>query len=517
MSSSHLVSLILVAAAACAAGAQGVWLLYNRHLAAERSFPVAAERTIADFVAKQRPARSDYERLATYFVEGFVTYASPQGGLAEYPGFKSGNGLRSDGLEGFSRIAPVLAALASQPGSTRHTLPSGRTVDVTEILARGVTAGTNPASPDYWGEIAHNDQRIVEAADIALAIWLARDTVWRRLPPDTRARVVDWLSGVNGRRTVDNNWHLFVAQVNVVLKAIGERYLQDEITRRIARVKQFHLGDGWFKDGSEGEVDYYNAWGFHYHLLWLSRIDPALTADLARPMATFSQQLLHLFGPNGMPAMGRSMCYRLAATAPLIQQAASPHPPIDPRQARRALDLTWRFFLANGAARRGRITQGYCGDDASILQSYSGPASCLWSLRSLVAALSIPAAHPFWAEAPSPLLVETGDFDVRFAAAGLRVVGTRATGNVRMVVEKNIPPDRQVDDALGPQPKLHPYTLTARLKDLVDGGIRRPDNEAAAYRAGHYDSNAPFCTCPGLVLMREHTMVEPVWPPDRAG
>lgn len=517
MNASHLVALILVATAACAAGAQGLWLLYNRHLAAERSFPIAAERAIADFAASQRPARSDYERLAAYFIEGFLTYSSSQGGLAHYPGLKSGNGARSDGLEGFSRMAPVLATLASQPGSPKLTLPSGRKVDVTEILARGVTAGTNPASPDYWGEIAHYDQRIVEAADIALALWLARDTVWHRLPVATRAHVVTWLSGVNGRRTVDNNWHLFVAQVNVVLKALGERYRQEEIVGRLARVGQFHLGDGWFRDGSEGEVDYYNAWGFHYHLLWLGRIDPTLGADLARPMARFAQQLLHLFGPNGMPAMGRSMCYRLAATAPLIQQSALSPSPIDPRQARRALDLTWRFFLANGAARRGRITQGYCGDDPSILQSYSGPASCLWSLRSLVAALAIPAEHPFWTEVPRPLPVEMGNFDVRLPAAGLRVVGTQATGNVRLVVESNLPPGLRGDAPPGPQPRIRPYTLMARLKDLVDGGIRRPDNEAAAYRAAHYDSNAPFCTCPGLVLIRSEAVDESMWTSGRPG
>lgn len=496
MTSSLLLTLGL-AIATCAAAGYIIWNLYYRHLAAERKFPARAEPTIKDFVGLRSPERRDYEILAAYFVDGFLAYASKEGGRASYPGLKSTNLHGADEIEGFSRMAPLLAALTCEPGSNALALPSGSVVDVGGILARGLTAGTSPTSCDYWGRIVDGDQRIVEAADIALAIWIARDTVWRRLPRETRACVVEWLSGVNDRRTVDNNWHLFVAQVNAILKDLGERHREDEITPRLARIGDFHLGDGWFRDGADGEIDYYNAWGFHYHLLWLMRIDPALGADLAQPMRRFAQQYIHLFGPNGFPAMGRSICYRLAATAPLVQQSANPNPPVEARQARRALDLTWRFFLANGAVRRGRITQGYCGDDPRVLQDYSGPASSLWSLRSLVAALSIPEDHPFWSETPAPLPVETSDFDVGFAACGLRAVGTRANGNVRLVMQK------QSNSTHGPKQKLKAYRLIERLKDFIDGGVRRPDNDQAAYLASHYDSNEPFLDCPGLVLIKE--------------
>ncbi len=39
-------------------------------------------------------------------------------------------------------------------------------------LTTGIIEGTNPLSPGYWGDINDFDQRSVEAADIALTVWL---------------------------------------------------------------------------------------------------------------------------------------------------------------------------------------------------------------------------------------------------------------------------------------------------------------------------------------------------------
>ena len=41
---------------------------------------------------------------------------------------------------------------------------------------------------------------------------------------------------------------------------------------------EFYLGDGWFTDGPDGPVDYYNAWGFYYHIGWIHRMNPGCCA-----------------------------------------------------------------------------------------------------------------------------------------------------------------------------------------------------------------------------------------------
>ena len=157
-----------------------------------------------------------------------------------------------------------------------------------------------------------------------------------------------------------------------------------------------------------------------------------------------------------------------------------------PAQARRALDLTWDFFLEHGALREGRITQGYCGDDAAILDNYSGSASCLWSLRSLIAALDLAPEAPFWTQGAEPLPVErpTSAGPSPWAMAGPRRL---AHPDVTIVNPAPLPET---------QTQLEPYGLVQRVLSAVRGTPRRPHNEAAKYDRATYGSVQPFCGCP---------------------
>ena len=461
-----------------------VWWLVP-HSAA---FPRSSEAVITAFAAKTAPTRRDYGDLIGYFVDGFLTYASAEFATADYPGYSSWHGALPDRIEGFSRMAPLMGAWLGAEPTTSLRLPSGRVIDLAALLSRALTAGTDPASPHYWGELRDFDQRIVEASDIALAVWLSRHRVWDRLPRPARDRIVAWLGRVNRVKAEDNNWQLFGATVNVVLKALGEPYDEGTLSRGLLRVQSFYRGDGWFTDGPDGPFDYYNAWGFHYQLSWLRLIDPSLEPDFIHgALAEFAPRLLHVITPYGFPIMGRSVCYRVGVSAPVILAARVAPDTVRPRLARRALDATWTFFLSHGAVREGRITQGYCGDDPRILDRYSGPASCLWSLRSLVAAYQFPADSDFWAGSPEPLPIETGDFDLIWRTPGFRVTGTQATANVRLT--RLAPPPRT-------EPVLEPYTLLARAQDLLQGGIRRPGNFEVRYRRAYYDTRPPFCGCP---------------------
>jgi hypothetical protein len=482
----RIILIVLLAGVLAAAG--GLWYLYRAPFAAGNRFPSSSEAAVTAFAAKASPTRADYESLVGYLVEGFLTYATPSHALAKYPGLSAGGARKAEELEGFSRIAPLLGVWLEHQGATPLKLPSGKSADVAQILRSGVLAGTDPSHADYWGDITDRDQRIAEAADIALALWLSRTTVWEKLASPERAQVAAWLLQVNGKKIADNNWHLFTAQVNVALRQLGTEYDAAAIDKHLSRTLQFYLGDGWFTDGPDGPVDYYNAWGFHYHIGWIHRMDPELlreTVDEALPV--FAADLLHLLGPYGMPVFGRSVCYRMAVPAPLIF-ASTLHPDaVTPAQARRALDLTWNFFLEHGALREGRVTQGYCGDDAAVLDNYSGSASCLWSLRSLIAALDQAQDSPFWTHAAEPLPVERADFSRSIATGRWQVRGDSRTRDVTIVNPAPLPES---------QTELEPYGLVQRVLGAVRGGPRRPHNEAAKYDRATYSSVQPFCGCP---------------------
>jgi hypothetical protein len=482
----RIILIVLLAGALAAAG--GAWYLYHAPYAAGARFPATSEATIERFAANPEPSRADYLTLVGYLVEGFLTYSTRSHARAHYPGLHAGGARQAEEFEGFSRIAPLLGVWLAHSPQTKLRLPSGREVDVSQILESGVLGGTDPTHADYWGDITDRDQRIAEAADVALALWLSRATLWQRLETRQRQQVTAWLLQVNGKKIADNNWHLFVAQVNVALQALGAEHDAAAIDQHLARTLEFYRGDGWFTDGPDGPVDYYNAWGFYYHIGWIHRMNATLLGESVNDaLPVFAADLLHLLGPNAMPVFGRSVCYRMAVSAPLIF-ASTLHPGVlPPAQARRALDLTWDFFLEHGALREGRVTQGYCGDDAAMLDNYSGPASCLWSLRSLIVALDLAPDAAFWTQAAAPLPVEKGDFERTIASGKWLVRGDAGTGDVTIVNPAPLPEGRT---------KIEQFGFVDRVLSLVRGGPRRPKNDAAKYDRATYGSIQPFCGCP---------------------
>jgi hypothetical protein len=469
-------------------GAIGLWYLYREPYSAASRFPDESEAVVKHFTGVAKPGRADYLAISGYVVEGFLTYATPTQALARYPGLHAGGKRQAEEFEGFSRVAPLMGVWLEHAGDTTLTLPTGRTVDVANVLRDGLLAGTDPKSPDYWGDITDRDQRIAEAADVALALWLSRASVWQKLDSNQRSQIVHWLLQVNGKKTADNNWHLFVAQVNVALQALGAEHDANVIEKNLARTLEFYRGDGWFTDGPDGPVDYYNAWGFYYHIGWIHRMNPGLLGEtVSQALPVFAADLLHLLGPNGIPVMGRSVCYRMAVPAPLIFASVFEPVSVAPAQARRALDVTWDFFLEHGALREGRITQGYCGDDPRILDNYSGPASCLWSLRSLIVALHLGPDAPFWTQDAAPLPVEQGNYERRIAGGRWIVRGDARTADITLVNPEPLPES---------QTRLAPYSLIDRALGAVRGTPRRPDNEPAKYGRAAYGSLQPFCGCP---------------------
>jgi hypothetical protein len=281
---------------------------------------------------------------------------------------------------------------------------------------------------------------------------------------------------------------LFVVLANAVLESLGEPFDGEAKLRRYERAKSFYRGDGWFSDGPEPKFDYYNAWAFHYTLFWIRKIDPTWDRafiDAAR--RTFVASYKYFFGRHGFPVMGRSVCYRMAAPTPVIGAHVFDPDVVTPGEARRALDLTWSHFVRRGAVARGMVTQGYYGTDVRLLDSYSGPASCLWSLRSLVVAFHLDDESEFWRTGGSPLPVEIGDFCIELPVLGRRLIGTSANGDVRLVSRSST--ER-------PEPPVERYALRDMILDVLLTRGRRPANTAAKYERREYGSLQPFCAEP---------------------
>jgi hypothetical protein len=452
-----------------------------------RRFPREPHRLLIPFRDGSLLTEAEYRNLFLYFLEGFETYRRPEGAAADYPGLRSDRGPDVDAMEGFTRMLPLMAAWIGSDRPATVRLTSGKSVDLLEWVRRGLLAGTDPRRSSHWGDIQDFDQRICEAADIALGLWLTREQLWAHLSQKEKEQIARWLSGAIDKQVADNNWHLFITAIGLALTDLGVRADRSVLQSHYERMKSFYQGDGWFSDGPGRKFDYYNAWGVHYSLFWIEQIDSDWDSQFIRAARKeFVSTYKYLIARDGLPIMGRSICYRMAAPAPLIFGHASDPDRVSAGEARRALDVVWRYFIQHGAVIDGTVTQGYCAADPRVLDNYSGPASCLWALRSLVVAFHLHSDSPFWTTLPGQLPIDHEDYRVGIDALGWNIQGNRATGSVEIINGDSLPPE---------QTRLVNYSLLSRLKTFVRSTPHRPDNEAAKYKRRVYSSAQPFCGC----------------------
>jgi hypothetical protein len=439
--------------------------------------PSEADLALAHVFETELAAEQRYEALVRYFVEGFLAVATPDFERAQYRGMGSLHGYRVAGVEGFARTAPLFAAWIA---GGRNPVVSG--VDLRQVLAAAYTAGSDPQHPGYWSDPGDFAQVLVEASDIAMAIWIARDSVWPLLTPLAQSNLLTWLRRAAASDRPINNWLLFAATCDAVVAALEGRSFA--ALPAYERFKPHHLGHGWFSDSATHRVvDYYNVWGITYQLAFLHLMHPAYDAEFMRSAVIASADLTaHLISPMGIPIMGRSVCYRTAASAPLSVATLVDPAPERFGLSRRANDCIWRYFLGHGAARDGTLTQGYFGDDARVLDSYSGPGSSHWGLRSVIPTLLHPPGSAYWTVPDQPLPVEVGDYQLELPELGWVVEGKQASGDIRIIIPANA----------GQRPALGPYTWRHRLSELRRQHARRPGNHDAAYDAEVYSALDPY-------------------------
>jgi hypothetical protein len=458
---------------------------WNHYVPASSVEGIAEVAVKREFLSRTAADEQRYDALFRYFLSGAVRFTDDSGSRIHYPGAASVSGYASNGLEGFARTGTLLAAwVASGRDPVMVDAASGRTVDLVAYLQRGLLAGTDPNSSGYWGRIRSWDQRIVEAADVARIVWMTRAQIWQQLDRQQQVQVAAWLQQVDGLKTPENIWLLFPVTVEVVLRSLGVAGAGTDAASNpnYQRFKQNYLGNGWFSDPPKG-VDFYNTWGMSYELFWISFIDPQFDRDFIRSSLKQSADITaHLIGTDGVPMMGRSICYRTAVPVPLLAENLLDDQAVNSGLARHGLDVVWRHFVAHGALQDGALTQGYYRTDLRFVDYYSGPGSCQWGLRSLVLAFLHARASDFWRSKEQSLPVEVADYRLVYDKLGWIVSGRRDDGSVTIEIPSNA----------GNAPRARPYEhWRARLEQLIRRPLR-PVNEDIEYNRPSYSSARPI-------------------------
>lgn len=299
-------------------------------------------------------------------------------------------------MEGWARLLWGVAPL-------RH---GGFSWEGTEVMVRGLSRGTDPASPDYWGDVTDFDQKIVEMAPIALALLLDPSDFWDGYSPEEKKRVYAWLESVNHRTFADNNWKFFRVLVNLAFEKRGLPADTAIMEKDLSLIDSYYVADGWYRD--KYPFDNYNPFAIQFYSLIYSVFrkdkDPERCARYEKRVREFARQYVHYLTDDGLIVpYGRSLTYRFAVIS-FYSACAFAGIEVLPWGVMKGIVLRHlRWWLRQPIFDRdGMLTIGWRYPSLEMSEQYNAPGSPYWAFKAYLV-LALPGNHPFWKAEELPL------------------------------------------------------------------------------------------------------------------
>lgn len=302
-------------------------------------------------------------------------------------------------IEGFARVLWGLAPYFCGGGSSE---------EFEKIYLQGITNGTDPNNPNYWGEGQHYGQMLVEMAAVAVAVLLAPKKLWDPLTDDAKKNLTTWLATINKYQLAPANWQFFGILVNVALLKLGaEGYNEDIMQQELALINSFYRGNGWYQDGTYETFDYYSAFAMQYYGLiyaaFMEKEDPENSQAFKERAKLFGPQFIYWFDESGAAVpYGRSLTYRFAQVAFFSACIFAGVEPVSMSTMKgvidRHLDYWWRSHMQDFS---GILTIGYTYPNLIMAENYNSPGSPLWALKAFLI-LALDDDHPYWSAEAGP-------------------------------------------------------------------------------------------------------------------
>ena len=266
----------------------------------------------------------------------------------------------------------------------------------------------DPESPDclLW---EGPTQILVDAAYIAESFLRAPEATWNLLDKTTQQRYIEKFIGLRVIRPAYNNWLLFRGMTEAFLLSVGEAADQYALVVSTNKLNEWYLSDGWYSDGPEMALDYYNSYVIHpmyvevlatcnEHKFWT----PISTELAIKRMQRFNTILERLISPEGTyPAFGRSIVYRMGAFQSLALAAWKYGLPkgLSNGQVRSALTAVMRnmFSVEGNFDEENYLRLGFCGHQPDLSNYYTNNGS-LYMTALVFMPLGLAADHPFWTD-----------------------------------------------------------------------------------------------------------------------
>ena len=266
----------------------------------------------------------------------------------------------------------------------------------------------DPNSPDCLLWEGHT-QILVDAAFLAQSFIRAPHATWDKLDNTTQQRYIACFKSLRNIRPAYNNWLLFRAIIETFLMEVGEEPDQFAITVAIQKMNEWYLSDGFYSDGPEFALDYYNSYVIQPMYVEILEIcerhnikTPITSALAVKRMQRFNQFLERMISPEGtFPAMGRSITYRMGAFQTLSMAVWKYGLPngLTHGMVRNALTTVMRnmFAMKGNFDKDNYLQLGFCGHQPGLANSYTNNGS-LYLTSTVFLPLGLEANHPFWTD-----------------------------------------------------------------------------------------------------------------------
>ena len=307
-------------------------------------------------------------------------------------------------LEALGRLITGISAwLELGPDSTIEGRLRAEYID---LSLKSIANGVNPASPDYLN-FNKGRQPLVDAAFLAHGLLRARTQLWDKLDKTTQERVIKELKSSRVIKPSETNWLFFAAMVEAALKEFTGEWEYERVKYACDRFAQWYKGDGWYGDGADFHLDYYNSFVIHPMMIEVLAVmkkhglEGAIPYDLELSRyARYAEQQERLISPEGtFPIIGRSLAYRFGAFHALSDVAYRKLLPskVTPAQVRCALTAVInRQINAPGTFNpEGWLRVGFAGYQPHIGETYISTGS-LYLCTAVFVALGLPESDEYW-------------------------------------------------------------------------------------------------------------------------
>lgn len=276
------------------------------------------------------------------------------------------------------------------------------------LYRQGISAGTDPGHPEYWGDCGDHDQRFVEMAPIALGLIMVPEILWEPLDGGEKERLAAWLNQINDHSLPLCNWYYFRILVNLALKLRGCPYDGQRMETDLDTMEQYYLGDGWYVDGTSQQKDYYSAFAMQFYsqiyAVYARDTDTERCGRILERASGFGKEFIYWFDENGAAlAYGRSLTYRFAQTAYWSAALFSEACGEDNGVVKGIIIRNLQYWLSKDIFRPdGILSVGYGYENLTMAERYNAPGSPYWALKAFLF-LALPDGHPYWNADEMPL------------------------------------------------------------------------------------------------------------------